>query len=125
MTNGEREDLQRDFAQTFAGEGVITADGLFNWATNTGAFYKWFYPRFEQRALIAVKEKRFHKYFKSYKPMFMEWCAWEIIPCAYADFMRGCANAAKSKMESMAEYNASRELFQYYVRMFKEANKIA
>ncbi len=125
MTNGEKQALYRDFANTFAGEEVITAEGLFNWATNTQAFYNWFFTRFEARALIAVKEKRFHKYYRTYKPDFLEWCAWEIIPCAYADFMRGCANVSGFKLNSMAEYDASRELFKHYITIFKEKHGIA
>lgn len=124
MTNGEKTALHLDFAHTFFGEEVITAEGLFNWATNTQAFYNWFFTRFEAQALVAVKQKRFHKYEKSYEPMFMEWCSWEIIPCAYADFMRGCANVSKTKMSPMAEYDASRELFKHYVKIFKEKHGI-
>ncbi len=125
MTNGERKTLHHDFAQTFAGETLITDKNLVDWATNTQAFYQWFYTRFEKSALKAVKEKRFHKYSRDYKPMFMEWCAWEIIPCSYADFLRGCVNAANMKTESMAEYDAAREIFQRYVQIFKETHKIA
>jgi len=122
MTRGQIEDLHRDFAQTFEGEEEITSNGLFNWAINTQAFYNWFYPRFEQAALRAVKEKRFHKYFRTYRPMFMEWCAWEIIPCNYSDFFNGCFNALKTNSHS-ASYDAAQKIYQYYLDLFMETHK--
>jgi hypothetical protein len=119
MCRGEIESLQRDFNQTFAGEDVITADALFMWATNTSAFHEWFYTRFERMASQAVKENRFHKYFRTYRPMFLEWCAWEIIPCIYSDFLRGCVGNRQTNVYD-AESRAGRQVYEYYIRLFQE-----
>ncbi len=56
MTNGQWAALIRDFEQTFAGDEIVTKEGLFNWTTQTGAVYAWLWPRYVQSYVTKAHE---------------------------------------------------------------------
>lgn len=119
MTMGERARLRVDFTNTFYKINKTSAEDLYLWATQSSLFYDWFYARFEEACNKAIEEKRFNKYERTYKPIFMEWCAWEIIPSNYADFLRGLLNEAG--MERGSEYQAGQMIYDYYLAHFKDS----
>ena len=63
MTNGQQEELKRDILNTFLGcdDEDINEEAIYLWATNTSAFYNWFYPRFERRLSIRKDSNELNK----------------------------------------------------------------
>lgn len=88
MSPTVRHVLRSDFGNTFSDVQNVTAVDIYNWAINTQEFYKFFFDKyFYHMAKDAIRREIFHKYDRTYKPVFMEWCAWEIIPTYIHDFI--------------------------------------
>lgn len=117
MTLGQRREFERDFRNTFAGnDNEFTSNGIFNWATQTKAFYDWFYPRFEQSAIKLGVVRMEPKYDAG----FLNWSAYEIKPCFWTDFVTGLAKANGMKLDYRVCHDAMREVYKYYLIIFKE-----
>ncbi len=124
MTNGEKAAIARDFKRTFADVAPedIDAAGVTEWALNTREIYDWFYTRVERRAdeLLALGEH--FRMFNEYRPAFMEWTPWELMPPMISDFLRGLVReAGHDWLASSSIVNeVSKKLFDYYRTEWRE-----
>ena len=119
MNNGQIDDLKRDFEHTFEGikASEIRADEIFEWAVNTQAFYNWYYTRFKLMCEKRIKAtKSLGSIERSYKPVFLEWATYQLVPCTYADFL----NSLSTKINYNDCNKAGNMLYDYYLNMFKE-----
>lgn len=118
-----RHVLKSDFLSTFNGVENISSVDIFNWAINTQEFYKQFFDRhFYILANKAVAENRFHKYDRSYRPMFMEWTAWEVVPTHFHDFIAfGIVQSANLKNVNGKDIRVAADMiYDHYLKHFKE-----
>lgn len=121
MTEKLRTALKTDFRNTFTDVDSVDSISIFEWAVNTSDFYKHFFEdTFTPMAEKAISENRFHKYDRSYRPEFLEWAAWEVIPCRYNDFISYLFRVNGMKFNSSEVRKASDMIYDHYLKVFKE-----
>ncbi len=122
MSVTTRKTIKADFNLTFKDAEKVSAQDIVNWALNTSEFYGHFFDvRFKPRAEKAIKEDRFEKYERTYRPQFNEFTAWELIPSEYREFIHYMVNSLQLKNILYDEIpRAANSIYDYYLKHFKE-----
>lgn len=105
LTNGQRASLVRDCERSFDGYDVITVEGLFNWATETGTVYTHFWPRYV------------HSYVTKYTS------TGRLASAAFSGLFNGLLNQSPllaSKLSYTVLYATAKEVHQHYLKMLRD-----